>query len=351
MLVLACSFEGTIGLVKKHIKAIDGVDYLSHKDLNSHKIIHIKTTPSLNGKTHFYWNKSRAELIVGSKVHFPVPSIAHLERYRKSFFDLGRNEIQMGDSVVWFFGKQIQPMVCATVVGVRKEKGKRFLRLMPNDPNSVVPETWALYESGNFFFVSNNRTDRYRAPANIIYAAYQDELNKIEEIYAPIRSRRMILRYLTNGNLSMGEKTFRECHYELFKGIYSWAGQYRKIELVIGERQFPTMHPSKVEKAMRDFCHDFSNHYLRLVGGDRERMLNALVFAHKELAWIHPFEDGNGRTMRLYLELVAKTRGYAFDLTASMNSKKKKRYYHFAVRKAVQGFPKILTALLNKALA
>lgn len=336
--------------MKKHIKTIDGVDYLSHNELKDKKIIHIKTTPTLNGKTHFYWNKSRAELIVGSKVHFPVASIAHLERYRKSFFDLSRNEIQIGDSVVWFFGKQIQPMVCATVIGARRERGIRFLRLQPNHTGSVVPETWAQYEESRFFFISNNKIERCRAPANITYAAYQDELNKIEEIYAPIRTRRMILRYLTNGNLNMGEKTFKECHYELFKGIYSWAGQYRKIELVIGERRFPTMHPSKVETAMRDFCHDFSNRYLRLVADDRQRMLNALVFAHKELAWIHPFEDGNGRTMRLYLELVAKTRGYRFDLTASMNSKKKKRYYHFAVRKAVEGYPKILTALLNRAL-
>ncbi|MEQ0584337.1 Fic family protein [Pantoea dispersa] len=336
--------------MKKHFKTDSGVDYLTHEALISSKIVHIKTTPSRNGKTHFYWNKGRAELIVGSKVHFPVPSIAHLERYKKSFFDLDRSEIQIGDSIVWFFGKRIQPVVCATVIGVRRDREKRFLRLLPNHPDSVVPETWALYDPSKFFLVSNNLSNRYRAPANIIYAAYQDELNKIEEIYAPIRTRRMILRYLTTGNLNMGEKAFKECHYELFKGIYSWAGQYRRIELVIGERQFPTMHPSKVESAMRDFCHDFSHRYLRLVNNDRERMLNALVYAHKELAWIHPFEDGNGRTMRLYLELVAKTRGYGFDLTASMNSKKKKRFYHFAVRKAIEGFPKMLAALLNRAL-
>ncbi|ENP9363640.1 Fic family protein [Escherichia albertii] len=336
--------------MKKHIKAIEGVDHLSHSELKDIKIIHIKTTPTLNGKTHFYWNKSRAELIVGAKVHFPVISIAHLERYRKSFFDLERDEIQIGDSVVWFFGKQIQPMVCATVIGARRERGDRYLRLLPNHTDSAVPETWVKYDKSRFFFISNNRIERHRAPANIAYAAYQDELNKIEEIYAPIRTRRMILRYLTNGKLSMGERTFKECHYELFKGIYSWAGQYRKIELVIGDRQFSTMHPSRVETAMREFCHDFSNRYLRLVGDDRQRMLNALVFAHTELAWIHPFEDGNGRTIRLYLELVAKTRGYGFDLTTAMNSKKKKRYYHFAVRKAVEGFPMMLTALLNKAL-
>ncbi|WP_162286948.1 Fic family protein [Pantoea stewartii] len=336
--------------MKKHIKTQSGVSHVNNENLKKNKIIHLKTTPTHTGKTHFYWNKSSSEIIVGSKIKFPVPSIAHLERYRKSFFESDREEIQMGDSVVWFFGKSIQPMVCATVIGVLRSPGKRFLRLQPNHPKSKVPETWAFFEPDNFFLISNNLHVRSYAIPNEIYAVYQDELDKIEEIFAPIRSSRLIYKYLTNEQLHMGEKAFRECHFELFKGIYNWAGQYRNHELVIGSRQHPTMDPDKVPLAMKQFCHDFSHRYLRLVGTDRKRMLDALVFAHKELAWIHPFEDGNGRAMRLYLEIVAKTRGYGFDLTASMHSKKKKRYYHFAVWKAVQGFPQILTALLDKAL-
>lgn len=336
--------------MSKRIKTKIGVDHINHEGLRGVKIIHLKTTPNKNGITHFYWNKSRAELIIGSKVHFPVPSIAHLERYRKSCFDSNRSEIQLGDSVIWFFGKAVQPVVCATVIGAKRYGGERYLRLLPNHTESIVPETWVRYDRRRFFFVSNNKKFRHRAPPNTIFAAHQDELTKVEEIYGPIRSKRMVFKYLTNNRASMGETTFRDCHSELFKGIYSWAGKYRKIEVIVTDRQFPTLHPQKVPQAMRDFCRDFSNRYLRLVGNDRAKMLDALVFAHKELAWIHPFEDGNGRTIRLYLELVAETRGFGFDLSASMNSKKKKRYYHFAVRKAIEGYTKILTALLNRSL-
>lgn len=339
-------------MVKKHIKASKDVTYLNDASLLSEKIVHLKTTPNRKNITHFYWNRSRAELIVGAKIHFPVISIAHVETYRESFYDPDREEIQMGDSVVWFFGKSIQPMVCATVIGVLKRKNGngRYLRLQPNHSESKVPETWAFYDPKRFFFISNNLAVRKLATQNEIYAVYQDELERIEEIYGPVRSGRLLLKYLTNKNLSLGEKAFRECHRELFHGIYSWAGEYRTHELVIGARAHPLMHPVKVRKAMKDFCHDFSSRYLRLAK-NRKLMLDALVFAHKELAWIHPFEDGNGRTIRLYLELVAKTRGYEFDLTAAMSSNKKKRYYHFAVWKAVQGHTKILTALLDKALS
>ncbi len=336
--------------MKKRIRTPDNVVHLNDPFFKKYKIVHLKTTPSKHGKTHIYWNKKREELIIGSKVHFPVPSIAHLERYKNPYFDTNREEIQMGDSVVYFFGRIIQPLVCATVIGIKKEFGKVWLRLHPNHHQSKVFETWAEYKPDNFFLASNNLEERSYAIPNQVYAVYQDELDKIEEIFAPIRSYRLIIRYLTNQNLHMGEKAFCECHHALFRGIYSWAGEYRTHELVIGSRSHPTMHPSKVPEAMQDFCHAFSTKYLPKVGKNRVLMLNALVFAHKELAWIHPFEDGNGRTMRLYLEIVAKTRGYGFDLTASMNSARKKRYYHFAVWKAVQGYPNKLTALLDKAL-
>lgn len=336
--------------MSKHLRTKIDIDYINHAMLRDEKIIHIKTTPSKCGKTHFYWNKNRAELIVGSKIVFPVVSLAHLDSCKESCFDCDRNEIQLGDSVVWFFGKSIQPVVCATVTGVRITPQGKFFRLLPNHTRSVVPETWAWYDPDRFFFVTNNKCRRYRARPNIIFAAFQDELDKVEEIYAPIRTDRIVYRYLTNGKLSLGEKAFRECHAELFKGIYEWAGVYRTIEVVITDRNFPTLHPSEIAARLKAFCHDFSNRYLRLIGNNRQNMLNALVFAHTELAWIHPFEDGNGRAIRLYLELVAKTRGFGFDLSAAMRTKKQKRYYHFAVRKAVEGYSRHLTALLNTAL-
>lgn len=58
--------------MKKRIKTPDNVVHLNDPYLKDKKIVHIKTTPAKNGKTHIYWNKNREELIVGSKVHFPV---------------------------------------------------------------------------------------------------------------------------------------------------------------------------------------------------------------------------------------------------------------------------------------
>nr|WP_275114035.1 Fic family protein [Psychromonas antarctica] len=149
----------------------------------------------------------------------------------------------------------------------------------------------------------------------------------------------------------LGESAFLYCHLSLFKGIYSWAGQYRTHEVVVTNRNHPTMHPDDIKDAMRKFGDGFASKYLKSVKNDRRKIVEALTFAHTQLAWIHPFSDGNGRTMRLYLELVARTRGFEFNLKNAISTSKNKRYYHFAVRSAVNnGEDKHLKSILFKAI-
>ncbi|EAT7399724.1 hypothetical protein CV198_23215 [Salmonella enterica] len=60
-----------------------------------------------------------------------------------------------------------------------------------------------------------------------------------------------------------------------------------------------------------------------------------LTELHKELAWIHPFEDGNGRAIRMYLLILSMSVGFYMDLSKLNGSKKSKAFYHYAVRKSI----------------
>lgn len=56
--------------MEKHKKLEAGINHINHKELKKIKIIHLKTTPSKNGITHFYWNNKLSELIIGAKYSF-----------------------------------------------------------------------------------------------------------------------------------------------------------------------------------------------------------------------------------------------------------------------------------------
>lgn len=306
-----------------------------HIDAVKDKIVHIKTDPIKFGGTHFYWNKSRSQLISGRKVEFPVTSLNCAKVTKEPCYKFPREEIQLGDSVIYLLFAEALPVMCATVVGSKIEQKKRWLYLEATSANCPIEITLAPYDKERFFIVSNNK-NVYRKPAtaNKVYASFEDELEKIEFIYSAIKSKILIEEYLTKKSATLGESVFLRCHKELFGSIYKWGGAYRKEEIVISARNFPTMHPDDVPEQMRLFCQDFATKYLAHVKNDKEKLINALVFAHDRLAWIHPFQDGNGRTIRLYLEIVARTRGFNFNLSKAIA--KNKRYYHYAVRAAVR---------------
>jgi len=60
-----------------------------------------------------------------------------------------------------------------------------------------------------------------------------------------------------------------------------------------------------------------------------------LTNLHRDLAWIHPFEDGNGRAIRFYLLILSLSLGFRMNISAFTSNKKRKSFYHYAVRKAI----------------
>jgi Fic family protein len=88
------------------------------------------------------------------------------------------------------------------------------------------------------------------------------------------------------------------------------AGQFRQHDVSVG-RHIP---PSKdyIEHFMRAF---WDGYRFELKG---ERALIAILASHHRLAWIHPFGDGNGRTIRLHTHSGLHTLGLTKGLWSPM---------------------------------
>ena len=82
------------------------------------------------------------------------------------------------------------------------------------------------------------------------------------------------------------------------------AGRYRKVQVYITGTEFLPPEPQKVATLMKEFISE--------IPAQKEK-LHPVDFAswlHLELATIHPFVDGNGRTARLLLNLALFQTGY-----------------------------------------
>ena len=98
-------------------------------------------------------------------------------------------------------------------------------------------------------------------------------------------------------------------HRYLFHPLYDWAGEYRSVPLSAGESRFaqPQYIGSEMEKLLAKVD------VREIARKDGDVFLETLAFYMVELNAIHPFRDGNGRTIRAYAYLLAQECGYHLD--------------------------------------
>lgn len=133
-------------------------------------------------------------------------------------------------------------------------------------------------------------------------------------------------------NIEVGTvKGLQQIHGYLFGGLYDFAGQIREVNISKGGFQF----------AMSQF--------LPQTLSDIEKMpedsLGAILDKYVEMNVAHPFREGNGRSTRIWLDLMLKKRlGKCIDW-----SRIDKKAYLDAMRKSVSD-PSDIKALLSGAL-
>ena len=107
--------------------------------------------------------------------------------------------------------------------------------------------------------------------------------------------------------------------------IYSWAGQYRLVN--ISKDGFPFAAARQIPKLMQEFENSALHKYTPCLFGAEDEIVTALAVVHTELMLIHPFREGNGRVGRLLAMLMAFQAGLpGLDFTG-IRGKKKKEYF------------------------
>ena len=98
-------------------------------------------------------------------------------------------------------------------------------------------------------------------------------------------------------------------HRTVFQDIYAWAGSIRTVDT---SRTHPFCRAKFIEEQATKLFEQLaeSNHLKNLV---RSEFVEQLTHYFSELNAIHPFRDGNGRTQRLFFELLAREAGYRLD--------------------------------------
>jgi len=102
---------------------------------------------------------------------------------------------------------------------------------------------------------------------------------------------------MKEGKIELKLNLLLSLHKYFFGTLYSWAGKIRTVNLSKGTMLF--MPPNNIEKALKDFEVDFGKS--KPQAEDTKKVIaQKIAFIHCELNVMHPFREGNGRTIRLF---------------------------------------------------
>lgn len=152
-------------------------------------------------------------------------------------------------------------------------------------------------------------------------------LSEKKEIVASVKDKQEVINYLRALNAipkyaskkKITSKLFLEIHNTITKGTLKepkHCGTYRKRQVFIGKRIFDGTQFKEVIEYMPPDARDVPRlvkEFLDWLNSDKASKHNPVILAgivHYEIARIHPFIDGNGRTARLLAALILYKSGF-----------------------------------------
>jgi len=136
-----------------------------------------------------------------------------------------------------------------------------------------------------------------------------------------------------------GIESLFEIHRHLFQEIYIWAVKKRIVEISKNGKQFfPT---SQFDNAF-GYIDQLIGEFKRISKENKKLLAEKLAEILDNVNYLHPFREGNGRTQREFLRLLALEKG----LTLNLNPPDNKSVYERYMKGTIESDVKTLTELI-----
>jgi cell filamentation protein len=135
-----------------------------------------------------------------------------------------------------------------------------------------------------------------------------------------------------------------EIHRHLFQDIYIWAGKKRIVEISKDDRQFfPTSH---FDNALR-YIDQLIAEFKKIPKENKMSLAKKLAQILDNVNYLHPFREGNGRTQREFLRLLALEKGLTLNLNPPDNKSVYDRYMTGTIESDVATLTELIIELID----
>ncbi len=169
--------------------------------------------------------------------------------------------------------------------------------------------------------------------------------NQINEFEATGIAKAELYIFELDIDVEISTMLILEIHKIAFEELYDWAGKWRTTEVSVGQLIPPK--PTLVLQSMYQFLDNLN--FKISISKTQNDHIECLVYAHYEFIRIHPFNNGNGRTGRILMNLIALKFGYQ-PLELYHREGESRKFYINAMKLADNGDYKLLNQLISEEL-
>lgn len=150
--------------------------------------------------------------------------------------------------------------------------------------------------------------DDYLVSTNLLGMKDYQALEQAEAFVFSLRATQIEQGTYTIRSFTLQD--FNDLHAFLFQDIYPFAGQFRDVQLMKGSTRFcQFQYIDTYARAL----------FLQLTNEQNWETINQaakrLAYFKSELNMLHPFREGNGRTIRIFLRAYALSKGVNWQYT------------------------------------
>lgn len=147
----------------------------------------------------------------------------------------------------------------------------------------------------------------YLLGSNLLGAKSLDELAQLEAIAFSLRSSQLEAQGF-DWFIPLTISSLKKLHWYLFQDVYAFAGQLRTVQLMKANTRFCQAEhiESNLERILAELQAESE-------WATKAEAAGRLAHYKTELNMIHPFREGNGRTIRLVIREIARARGYEWN--------------------------------------
>ncbi|KXU01369.1 cell filamentation protein [Streptococcus constellatus] len=136
-----------------------------------------------------------------------------------------------------------------------------------------------------------------------------------------------------------------DIHNYLFQDVYTWAGQYRKVNISKSGNPFMPIQSF-------DTAETYINHLIytyHQTANSKDKIIEQLAKILDNLNYFHPFREGNGRTQREVIRSLALSKGYSAQIRVEQDDEVYNLYMDGTVYGNIDKLKKLFSKILKES--